>query len=283
MVQDISCPYCDAQSFVYNDSDTEMFLCHGCQRNQSYEKVKQYVSNTNDRKRSSGDITTITVSVNHNNLLHSCQSLASLEPDHIAVSFVRYRSIPDWTVRDLYYTESLGRLVNSYGYEFKDGQPKLIIPFRDEDGKLFGLQARSLDDAQPKYLTVLFDKDKDKIFGLDRWNKDETTIVVEGPIDSFFLKNSLAMAGSDIGKNKYLEANKDIVLCLDNEPRNAVIVSKYLKFIKEGYSIVLWPDYVVDKDINDMVLNGLNPQEIIATHSFSGPKAQIKLNSWKKV
>ena len=283
MIEEINCPYCDAQSFKYKDSEIDMFLCHDCQRNHTYEKVEKYVHNRNIRNFNSNTSTTIKVSVNHNNLLLNCKALTSLEREHIALSFVRHRSIPSRYYDDLYYTESLGQLVNSYEYEFKDGQPKLIIPFRDEEGKLFGLQARSLDDAQPKYLTVLFDKDKDKIFGLDRWNKDETTIIVEGPIDSFFLKNSLAMAGSDMAKNKYLEANKDIVLCLDNEPRNAAIVSKYLKFIMDGYSIVLWPDYVVDKDINDMVLSGLNPQEIIENNTYSGLQAKIKLNSWKKV
>lgn len=280
MIEEINCPYCDAISFKYKDSEIDMFLCHDCQRNHPYEKVEKYVRNSNSN---SNPGVTIKVFVNHNTVLLNCKNLTDLEHNHIALSFVRNRNIPSGYYSDLYYTEHLGKMVNSYGYEFRDGQPKLIIPFRDEDGKLFGLQARSLDDAQPKYLTVLFDKDKDKIFGLERWNKDETTIIVEGPIDSFFLKNSLAMAGSDMAQNKYLEANKDIVLCLDNEPRNAAIVSKYLKFIMDGYSIVLWPDYVVDKDINDMVLSGLNPQEIIENNTYSGLQAKIKLNSWKKV
>ena len=164
------------------------------------------------------------------------------------------------------YTELLGSLVNRYGYNLKDGQQKVIIPFYDKDKKLFALQARALDNSEPKYITILLDKNKDKIFGLDRWDESKETIVVEGPIDSLFLPNCLAMAGSDMAKNKYL--NTDMIICLDNEPRNAEIISKYSKFIERGFKIVIWPDNVRSKDINDKILENLNPHQIKKENIF---------------
>jgi len=284
MVENISCPYCKSQAFVYDDKETKMFLCFDCQRNLTYEKVK---NGHGTYRRTSNDASSVNISISHDfsSLLVRCEKLSDLVHSHTAYDFVRSRNIPTGFYSDLYYTDDLRALLAGTDYRdsFKSGQPKLIIPFRDEDGKMFAFQARSLDDATPKYITVMLDKNKDKIFGLERWNKAETTIVTEGPIDSFFIKNSLALAGSDIGNNKYLEANKDIILCLDNEPRNAVIVSKYEKFIKDGFNIVLWPDYVVEKDINDMVLAGHNVEQIISENIFQGPRAKIKLNSWKRV
>jgi hypothetical protein len=284
MVTNITCPYCKAQAFTYKDDNTEMFLCYDCQRNLTYEKVKNGYGNSNFRRASSTG-TTISVTHDFSTLLVRCDRLSDLEHNHKSLRFVRSRDIPDRFYSDLFFTEHLGKLLVGTSYEgnFRDGQPKLIIPFRDEDGRMFAFQARSLDDTTPKYITVMLDKNKDKIFGLEKWNKDKTTVVCEGPIDSFFIKNSLALAGSDIGHNKYLEANKDIILCLDNEPRNAVIVSKYEKFIKDGFRIVLWPDTIVEKDINDMVQAGHDVEQIISENNFQGPQAKIKLNTWKRV
>lgn len=279
---DVTCPYCKSQAFRYHDSDTEMFLCHDCQRNTTWDKAEKYGIRRNGGRSSDSSII-IKPTIRGISLIPRCTVLTDLESEHRCIDFVRSRGIPSDFYHDLFYTESFGSLVSPFGYEFKDGPPKLIIPFRDRDGEIFGLQARALDDSMPKYVTCMFRDDADKIFGLDRWNKEKTTIVTEGPIDSFFLKNSLAMAGSDLAQNKYLEPNKDITICLDNEPRNAVIVSKYEKFIKNGNSIVVWPDYVKEKDINDMVLAGYNPQEIIESNTFSGLSAKIKLNNWKKV
>jgi hypothetical protein len=284
MVTNINCPYCKSQAFTYEDDGTEMFLCFDCQRSLTYEKVKNGYGNSNFKRHTSSN-TTISVSHDFSTILARCERLSDLESNHNSLRFVRNRDIPSRFYDDLYFTERLGKLLHGTSYEkdFRDGQPKLIIPFRDEDGKMFAFQARSLDDATPKYITVMLDKNKDKIFGLERWNKDKTTVVCEGPIDSFFIKNSLALAGSDIGSNKYLESNKDIILCLDNEPRNAVIVSKYYKFIKDGFRIVLWPDNIVEKDINDMVQAGHNVEQIISDNNFQGAQAKIKLNSWKRV
>lgn len=281
MVMEIACPACGTNpSFVYNDSDVEMFLCHGCQRNSKWEYIQNAFS-TNNVSDSNGNRIHIKVTANHNSLLSDCQRIVDLDSTHPGFQFIRDRRIP-LCYRDLfYYTENLGTLVNSYGYNFKDSQAKVIIPFFDENEKLFALQARALDNTLPKYITILLEKDKGKIFGLERWNKDETTYLVEGPIDSLFLPNALAMAGSDISENKY--SNSDMIVCLDNEQRNAEIISKYSKFIDRGFKIVIWPDNLRSKDINDMILENLNPLQIIQENTHQGLAAKIKLDNWKRI
>ena len=276
MVMEIACPVCGTSpSFVYNDDDVKMFLCHGCQRNQRYDTL---INSSIGKSRNSIHKQ---VSINHSSILSDLPRATSLHDSHVLVQFIRSRRIPDSHSSMFLYTELLGSLVNRYGYNLKDGQQKVIIPFYDKDKKLFALQARALDNSEPKYITILLDKNKDKIFGLDRWDESKETIVVEGPIDSLFLPNCLAMAGSDMAKNKYL--NTDIIICLDNEPRNAEIISKYSKFIERGFKIVIWPDNVRSKDINDMILDNLNPHQIIKENIFQGLQAKIKLDNWKRV
>ncbi len=276
MVMEIACPYCGTTpAFVYNDNDVKMFLCHGCQRNQRYDTIINSLSN---KSRPSINKQ---VSINHSSILSDLPRASSLHDSHECIQFLRSRRIPVSHYNKFLYTEFLGSLVNRYGYNLKDGQKKIIIPFYDKENKLFALQARALDDSQPKYITILLDKSKDKIFGLERWDETKETIVVEGPIDSLFLPNCFAMAGSDMAKNKYL--NSDMIICLDNEPRNAEIISKYSKFIDRGFKIVIWPDNVRTKDINDMILENLNPHKIIQENIYQGLQAKIKLDNWKRV
>ena len=46
-----------------------------------------------------------------------------------------------------------------------------------------------------RYITIMLDEDSPKVFGLDRVNETEPIYIVEGPFDSLFLDNSIAMAG----------------------------------------------------------------------------------------
>ena len=86
---------------------------------------------------------------------------------------------------------------NTFGHT-KGEHPRLIIPFYDIDGKVFAFQGRAFGKEQPKYLTIKLDENKQKVYGLDTVNLQEHIHIVEGPIDSMFLKNCLAAAGADL-------------------------------------------------------------------------------------
>lgn len=272
-VNKITCPYCKSKSFRYYNGDKEMFLCHDCQRNQPWS----FVSKINQRDSGAASQK---VSVTYNNLLKYCQKVSELPDNHLCKLYVEYRRIPEKFHSYLYYTDQMTKLGQATEHELTDGQPKLIIPFYNEDGKLFGLQARSLDNATPKYLTLMFDKDEKKIFGKDLVNHNERMVCVEGPIDAMFLNNAMAMAGSDGLDNKY---KTKTVVAFDNEPRSPQTVNKMKKYLGNGYNIVIWPDNLKQKDINDMVMSNINVEKIIHENTYSGVQGEIKLNSWKRV
>ena len=143
------------------------------------------------------------------------------------------------------------------------------------DGTLFGFQARALEDNDMRYITIMLGNTK-KVYGLERINFKEEVVIVEGPLDSLFLENSIAMAGSDLGA----EINNNITIALDNEPRNKDIVRRLQNLIDQGFRVVVWPA-IDHKDINDMVLAGYDPEQIITDNTFSGLEAKIKFNQWK--
>ena len=94
-----------------------------------------------------------------------------------------------------------------------------------------------------------------------------------------FIPNALAMAGAAVS---YDVLPHNATFIYDNEPRNTQIVKRMEKVIESGYNIVIWPDDVMSKDINDMVLIGINPVKIIRENTFSGLEAKMRIVQWKK-
>ena len=108
--------------------------------------------------------------------------------------------------------------------------------------------------------------------------------MVEGPIDSLFLDNCLAVAGSSNFAKDMPKENTTIVF--DNERRNKEILIQMEQIIDKGYNVVLWPNVVKDKDINDMILSGRTKDEvqtIIKNNTYQGNMAKIKFATWRKI
>jgi hypothetical protein len=93
------------------------------------------------------------------------------------------------------------------------------------------------------------------------------------------------MAGSDIDDTTQFYA-RDVVFVYDNERRNKEIVGKMEKIVKKGFAVCIWPDIIKVKDINDMVLIGMDILQIVDTinkNTFRGLPARVKLNQWKRI
>jgi hypothetical protein len=163
----------------------------------------------------------------------------------------------------------------------KNDEPRIIIPLRDEKGALFGFQGRSLGKNPLKYITIMLDEESPKIYGLDKVDTSQTVYIVEGPFDSTFVKNSVALCGSD-GDVVNLKGGKKVYV-YDNEPRNKEIVRRVKQRIDGGESVIIWPNYISEKDINDMVLGGHNVQSVLELNTYSGLEAKLKFNNWKKI
>ncbi len=169
-----------------------------------------------------------------------------------------------------------------------DFDERLVIPFRDEKGELKILQGRALSKNPLRYITIKLDEDFPKIFGLDRLDKKERIYIVEAPLDSLFLKNSIAVADANLefGAKYFSETNLDIVLIPDKEPRNKHIVKNVDKFINNGYNVCLLPETLEGKDLNEFIMNGMTKpqlQKIIDENTFQGLRASLEFNKWKKV
>jgi len=160
-------------------------------------------------------------------------------------------------------------------------EPRIVIPLY-QGKQLIGFQGRALlANSKPKYLTVMLQDDVPKIYGLDTIRTDAPVYVTEGPFDSTFIRNSIAMCGADADIGKW--GISDPVWVYDNEPRNAEILSRYASAISRGHRIVIWPSSIKEKDINDMVLAGHDVQSIVECNVYSGLEATLKFNQWKKI
>ena len=214
--------------------------------------------------------------------------IKALPPEFYARKYLEDRKV---SLIDMWYAADFAEFVkNLYPHYEKTlyKEPRIIIPFKDKDGNLLGIQGRSLDrHAKIKYITIKGNEDDPKIFGWDRLDALQTVYVVEGPIDSLFLTNSVAtMDAALYGAPRILGLDLDYVFVYDNEPRNKQIVSNMRKTIDLDYKVCIWPDTVKEKDINEMVLAGTSPaaiQHIIDNNTHQGLLATMKMNQWSKL
>ena len=160
-------------------------------------------------------------------------------------------------------------------------ESRIVIPMYDVDKTLIGFQGRSLGPNSVKYITVMIKDDAPKIYGLDKIDCQKPIFVIEGPFDATLVENSVAMCGSDLDLRSF--GWSDYIYVYDNEPRNREIVNRIAKTIDRGDKVVIWPTTINQKDINDMVLSGQNIMNVLESNTYSGLKAKIKFNNWKKV
>ena len=182
-----------------------------------------------------------------------------------------------------YWAEDFTEFVNSIKPTFGSNvpkEPRIIIPlYYNKD--LIGVQGRSVNPSPVKYITTIFYDDSPKIYGLDSIRREDPVFVTEGPFDSTFIRNSIAMCGADGDVRKWGVSNP--VWVYDNEPRSKEIVQRISTTIDRGDKVVIWPNNIYEKDINDMVLSGHNVQSIVESNIYDGLEANLKFNNWKRI
>jgi hypothetical protein len=183
-----------------------------------------------------------------------------------------------------YFADKFQEWVNTQKPTFsrivKD-ESRIVIPLYTREGEIFGFQGRALGPNSVKYITIILDDSIPKLYGLNKVNENETVYIVEGPFDSEFVENGIAMCGADVDVSS---CNfKDVVYVFDNEPRNREICNRMIKIIESGGKIVIWSKSIQQKDINYMVLAGLNVMDVLKSNTHSSLEAKVKFNEWKKV
>ena len=301
------CPYCGdsqksrtkARGFVFRKKNDLFFKCHNCGVGASLGNLvktvdsktykdyifERYKKGVETRSSPQPEFKFNAPVFRKKGILEGLQSIKNLPDDHPARQIVERRKLPLESFSDLYLCESFFKFTNSIikgKFPSLDGDhPRLLIPFRDESGEVFAYQGRAFGNEQPKYITIKIDEERDKIFGLDKVDKSKPILVVEGPLDSLFLDNCIAVAGADFSNIK-----GDLTVIYDNEPRNKEINKQIEKTIDQGKSVCLWPDHMKEKDINDMIIAGYSKkevQEIITNNTFSGASAKLRFAEWRRI
>lgn len=312
-----SCPVCGdssknklkARGYIYRAKQDLFCKCHNCGYSTNignlikYVDVRLYDEYVLERYKAGAtkhnshkDVTQILPAIKEpvellDDILTPLSRLDTLGETHPAVQYLIKRKIPKNKWKLLYFAPKFKTFTNTVTPKFQEPiegeHPRMIIPYFTPHGKCFAFQGRAYGNEEPKYFTIKVDETEEKIYGLDRVDYGKRIYVVEGPIDSLFLPNAIAVSGSsfDTPTIRKLLANATIVM--DNEPRNKEIVKQMEKYIEAGYSVCMYPDSVRQKDINDMVLEGgLTPDEIIElinTNTYTGMEAKLKFINWRKV
>ena len=183
-----------------------------------------------------------------------------------------------------FFTNKFKQWTNTHKQTFDNitrDESRIVIPLYDVKNNLIGFQGRSLVPNSVKYITVMINEEAPKIYGLDRIKTEKPIYVLEGPFDSTLVENSVAMCGSDIDIGTF--GWSDYIWVFDNEPRNREIVNRISKVVNRGDQVVIWPQNVNEKDVNDMILYGHDVMSMLKSNTYSGLKAKIKFNNWKKI
>ena len=305
-VYNFRCPYCGdsqkyknkARGYFFTVKNDLVYKCHNCGVGRSFSTflkeqfptqydqyvMEKYKAGLSGKHRSVSkpkfnfDKPTFKRTVN-------LQPLSSLNNSHLALAYVMGRGLPLDKLDQLYYCPNFKVWTNGLKHTFKStkhDEERIIIPLNDKNGNLMGFQGRAYHNpTQMRYITVMLEKDAPKIYGLDKINDKEPIFIVEGPFDSLFLDNAVAMAGSDLDPRSF--GWSDYIWVYDNEPRNREIINRIESTIDRGDKVVIWPSGIDDKDINDMFNSGIDPKSVIESNIYQGLQAKLQLNNWKKI
>ena len=299
------CPYCGdskknknkTRGYIFQVKGDHVFKCHNCGITRSFSNflkdhvphvydeyvMERYKEGTIGKNVPKPDLTQFISKPKFEKKTIDLEPLSCLNNFHVAKKYILDRGIPENKLDRLFYCPNFKEWTNTQKHTFSDttnDEERIIIPLNDTDGNLIGFQGRSLSpNAKMRYITVMLNEDAPKLYGLDHINKNETIYIVEGPLDSFFLENSVAMCGSDVDIRSF--GWSDYIWVYDNEPRSRQITDKISKSIDAGDAVVIWPRSIKEKDLNDMVTSGINVKNVIQSNVYQGLKAKLQLSNGK--
>jgi len=318
------CPHCGdsqksqtkARGFVYRKKNDMFFKCHNCGVGQTLGNLikhldpsmhKEYIFErfkdgkvVAKKEEPEFDFTPSRLLkskekpfaefTRYDRALRQLRRFDELVQTHPAKQFVFDRQIPKEHFDKFFLATKFYEFCNEIQPgkfpDLKHDHPRVVIPFYDRSGKFFAFQGRAFGKEQPKYITIKFDETKQKIYGLDRVDLNKPVMITEGPIDSLFLDNAIAMAGADADGGITIQ-HQQCTMIFDNEPRNEHIVSRMIKAVDKNFNVCIWPESVREgKDINDLILSGKSAaqvQTLIYNNTHSGLTALQNINNWKRI
>ena len=279
-----------ARGYLYQVKNNTNFKCHNCGINISFNNFlkqidtvihKQYIfEKFKDGKSGRNFTADEPVFKFETPKFKPKLDLPRASENDVASDYLNKRKI---NPNKFYYADKFKSWTNSLKEVFDDvrnDEARIIIPLFYKD-TLIGFQGRALGPSKVKYITVMLDENAPKIYGLDEIRRQSPVFITEGPFDSTFIRNSIAMCGADV--HVFSWGISDPIFVYDNEPRNTEIVNRISRVIEQGSKVVIWPSNIHEKDINDMVLSGHNVQDLVESNTYSGLEAKLKFTNWKKI
>lgn len=177
---------------------------------------------------------------------------------------------------------------------------RLIIPFKNENNDIEFYQSRTIlpsdSKIKPKYLSKI--GAEKTLFNIEQISSEyDTVYIFEGPLNAFFTKNSVAVAGITEGKQSFTSRQKqqldsilkfyDKIWVLDSQWIDNASLSKSETLLKQDQKVFIWPEKFGKrfKDFNDIAIT-CNINEIthnfIQKNTFEGLEGIIKLSEIKK-
>ena len=292
------CPICGdsqtnknkARGYLYQIKNNTNYKCHNCGINVSFNNFlkqidtqihKQYIFEKFKEGNTGKNFTTQAPVLKFEApKFRPKLDLPKASENPVAKAYLENRKLNS---DNYYYTEKFKEWTNSLRPTFDNvskDEPRIIIPLFYQN-ILVGFQGRALGPSKVKYITIMLTDDAPKIYGLDKVQKNKSVYITEGPFDSTFISNSIALCGADGDVDKW--GICDPVWVYDNEPRNREILSRISRVIEMGHKVIIWPSTIKEKDVNDMILSGLDVQSVIESNTYSGLEAKLKFTTWKKI
>lgn len=301
------CPICldseksksKARGYLIEDKGSFYFFCHNCNQPHSFGDFLKLIDQGLhsdyirerylDRGQSRQFEPVVVQKPIETSIFESLPKISQLLPTHRARKFFTSRKLPSKFQQSLFYCKNFHQFVNDHVERYPDHLPeedRLIIPMIDRDHKVIGFQGRTLssDEKVIRYITVMLDTSKPKLYGLDRADFNQPLYCFEGPFDSMLIDNAIASCGSHIVSEvrKIGCPTNQMVIVYDNEPRNKQICAQISFAISAGFKVVIWPDNVEQKDLNDIVLSGADGASIIKSSIYTGLNALLRFSQWKR-
>jgi hypothetical protein len=310
------CPICGdsethkgkTRGYIYEKKGKSLFHCHNCTATMSLpnfiKTIDQVLYNEMQLEKLRGEKTPEQTEFESfvekmkkpvflkSGPLKGLKKVSQLSPDHRVKKLVDTRKIPTPYHAKLFSCPNFRNFTNSLipgkfdTDSLQRDETRLLIPFFDQNKNVHAYQGRAIGQSAVKYITIVLDETVPKVYGLDTANFDRNVYVLEGPIDSMFVPNSIATAGGDLVSAISSFPKDKLVVVYDNEPRSRDTIKKLDKAIMQGYNIVIWPENLEHKDINDMVLAGLSSEfiaHIMKTNTYKDLAAKLALTKWSKV
>jgi hypothetical protein len=216
-------------------------------------------------------------------ILSDLVKIKDLSNDAPAKKYLIDRDIPKYAHNILYYAPKFYEWTLGHTDKFKgmpNDHPRIVIPWFDENNNLFAYQARAINKHPTKYYSIVLNKKPPRVYGLDRVNWDNPIHVVEGPVDSLFLRNGVAVGTSAL--YNFQTEKQECIYIPDNENRNTEILKIYDKLIKMNKTIVIPPNAWEYKDINEAVSAGEDIDKMIKENTYHGLRARLRFSEWCK-